>query len=458
VDADSETLRARVSGLLGWERRKRREVTLTAALFYAFLAALAVPLFVSIPPGWAWAAPAALFVLLAPCLLLARRWREGDTTRAIAGLDRTLELGERATTAWELVQRNETKAVALLVLRQASERLKDVDTRKLFPRSWGWHVYALVPLVALWLGLHVFEARFQQAGLKSTPPSLAQEARELARRVQEKARSESLPRTLEAGRELEKIAQQGIDASKTDEQLRSELAGVGRKLAAERTATGQAPPGAAESRRQLEDLKAELEAARELLAETGSEGESVEDRLGALSELKKQLERQDGARRLSRDEMKAFVDKLDRRVSAELDRRALADTERSVQQLAQRGKRIPGDPGSGRDSDKETAEESGREREAASASGNEPGKDSGRDPLAGLSPSRRSQVKGTINEGPRSGIYFKATPVPGKSGISPDEVVASYRRQAEAELDTERIPGELKETIRNYFLLLDKTK
>jgi len=162
---------------------------------------------------------------------------------------------------------------------------------------------------------------------------------------------------------------------------------------------------------------------------------------------------------MSRDEMKAFLDKVDRRVSAELDRRALLETERSVQQLAQRGERRQGEPagGNSRDGDKESPEEGGRERDA-SAPGNGPGKDQGKAPLTELAGSQRSQVKGEIREGPRSGIYFKANPMPGKSGLSQEEVVASYRRQAEAELDTERIPGELKETIRNYFLLLDKEK
>jgi hypothetical protein len=36
-------------------------------------------------------------------------------------------------------------------------------------------------------------------------------------------------------------------------------------------------------------------------------------------------------------------------------------------------------------------------------------------------------------------------------------VIASYRRQAEAELNSERIPSELKETIKNYFLSLEKS-
>ena len=38
--------------------------------------------------------------------------------------------------------------------------------------------------------------------------------------------------------------------------------------------------------------------------------------------------------------------------------------------------------------------------------------------------------------------------------MSQDEVIASYRRQAEAELNTERVPEALKETIKNYFLSL----
>ena len=145
MDAARETLQTQFSRLLGWEKRKRREATLTVALFYAFLGALGAPLFVSISHGWAWAAPLAIFALLAPCLLFTRRWRDQDTARALAALDKTLRLDERATTAWEFLRRNETKAVALLVLREAGDRLKGFDARALFPRSWGWHCYLLAP-------------------------------------------------------------------------------------------------------------------------------------------------------------------------------------------------------------------------------------------------------------------------------------------------------------------------
>jgi hypothetical protein len=59
-----------------------------------------------------------------------------------------------------------------------------------------------------------------------------------------------------------------------------------------------------------------------------------------------------------------------------------------------------------------------------------------------------------LGEGDSRGLVLKAKPSGGKSEVSQDEVIASYRRQAEAELNTERVPEELKETIKNYFLSL----
>jgi hypothetical protein len=331
LDSVREGLEARVSLLLGWEKRKRREATLIVALFYAFLAALAVPLFVSLSPGWAWIAPAAIFAVLTPWLLFTRRWRERDTARALAALDKTLRLDERATTAWELLRRNETKAVALLVLRQASERLESFDARAFFPRSWRWHVWVLPPLIALWLALLHFDMRFDVHGVSPRQShSLARELREFARELQQKAQSEGLPKTLQAARELEKIAQRGMDAGTPDEALKSELAGMGKKMAAERSGSGQLPLDLPSSRRELGDLRAELEAARESFAPGDGEAQGWQERLAGLSQLKKQLDLQQGdAREMSRGELKALVDKLEQNVTGELDRRALAEAEES---------------------------------------------------------------------------------------------------------------------------------
>jgi hypothetical protein len=87
--------------------------------------------------------------------------------------------------------------------------------------------------------------------------------------------------------------------------------------------------------------------------------------------------------------------------------------------------------------------------------GKEPGKRETESPsLPEFQPGAAAHVKGLLGEGNSSGLVLKAKPSPGKSEVSQDEVIASYRRQAEVELNTERVPEALKETIKNYFLSL----
>jgi hypothetical protein len=63
-------------------------------------------------------------------------------------------------------------------------------------------------------------------------------------------------------------------------------------------------------------------------------------------------------------------------------------------------------------------------------------------------------VKGLLGEGSTSGLALKAKPSPGNSEVAQEEVIAAYRRQAEAELNTESVPEALKDAIKNYFLSL----
>ena len=254
-------------------------------------------------------------MLLTPFLLYVRRWHDLDTARAVAALDRTLHLDERATTAWELLRRNETRAVALLVLREAGERLKDVDARKLFPRSWGWRAYTLVPLAALWLGSTFRGAVSSRAPDRASLPRLPAKLRELARRLQEKAQSAGLPQTLEAGRELEKIAQQGMEAEDQRRSVQERAGRLAGKMAAERKAARQAPFGTAESSRQLADLRAELEAARESFDAADSEGEAWQERLAGLEPVEKAAGPARERKRVEPRRLKAFLDKLERGVA-----------------------------------------------------------------------------------------------------------------------------------------------
>lgn len=460
--APGTVVEGRISVLLGWEKRKRLESTLIVALFYAFLAALAVPLFVSLSPRSAWVAPVVILAMVAPGLLVARRWREEDTARAIASLDRKLRLDERATTAWELLRRNETKAVARLVVREAAERLERFDPRALAPRSWDWHAWLLLPLIALWIALLHFDARFEmQAPAPRAAAALARELHEFARELQKKAEREGLPRTLEAARELEKIARRGIEAGTADEAFKSELAAAGKRMAAERSGLGQAPFAPSASRRELSDLRTELEAARESFGPGDGEAQGWQERLAGLAQLKKQLDQQPGdARELSRGDLKALVDKLEKNVAGELDRRALVETEEFLKGLPQRDRSRQGEgrPQPGGDGERDGTAERRREDVPGTAPGDARGEKGEAPPSARLPAGDRAQVKGMIGEGERSTTFFKAKPAPGKSTLSQDEAAASYRRQAESELATERIPGELKDTIRNYFLSLEKTK
>jgi hypothetical protein len=453
-------LEARIFSLLDWEKRKRRESTLVVALLYAFAAALAVPLFVSLPPAWAWAVPASILIVVAPCLFFMRRWRDQDTARALAALDRRLRLDERATTAWDLIRRDERGAAARLVVREASEMLKSRDVRALFPRSWGWRVWLLPPLVALWLALLHFDARFDLHGGTPRPSSpLAQELREFARELEQKAHRERLPRTLAAARELEKIARRAIESGAADETLKRELAGAEQRIAAERRALGQAPFAGSTSKRELGDLRAELEAARESFGQTDAEAQSWQERLAGLSQLKKQLDAQPGgARELSRSELKGLVDKLEENVASELDRRALVETEEYLKSVPQRDRHGEGRPRPGPHDDFGEPVERRAEKIPGTAPGDARGEKGDAPPRAELKGGQRAQVKGTVGEGERSTTFFKAKPAPGKSVLSQDEVFASYQRQAESELGTERIPDALKDTIRSYFLSLEKTK
>jgi hypothetical protein len=87
--------------------------------------------------------------------------------------------------------------------------------------------------------------------------------------------------------------------------------------------------------------------------------------------------------------------------------------------------------------------------------GKEPGKrEEGETSLPNFPAGAAAHVKGLLGEGNSRSLELKGKPSAGKSEVSQDEVIASYRRQAEAELSTERVPDALKETIKNYFLSL----
>ena len=468
MSSEAETLQKKLAELLSWERRKRHEQILATLFCYALLAALlTLPFHGFLETVISrWFIPISFFGLMAPFFLGRGRWRPVDSARALARVDKTLRLDERALTAWELLERNETRAAALMVLKQAGEKLTNLDPKALFRRSWSWQAYCALPLLLLWLGLLWFDVglRFDSGVQLSAPKTVAQKLREFSRELQEKAKNEGLYESFRVGRELEQVAQKGIEAKTSDEKFKADLAGMQNKIAATgKSAAEQQSLSAAESQQDLRDLKAELEAARDLLnADTAKGAQELGkqwlDQLATLPQLKKQFEREGQAgQSLSQNELKSFLDKLEKQATGELDRRTLLDAQQFLEQLRKQGQGEKGESDvrmAGR-GERDSPDEGERTNNRSNLPGKEPGKRETESPsLPEFQPGAAAHVKGLLGEGNSSGLVLKAKPSAGKSEVSQDEVIASYRRQAEVELNTERVPEALKETIKNYFLSL----
>ena len=469
---EGANLKRKFAELLGWERRKRREqICLIVACCALGTAPLLFPLHRYFMNSWLrWLVPLALCALFAPVWFVRRRWRPLDTTRVITGLDKALRLDERAITAWELIARDRTGSAAQWVLHQAEAKLRAAAPRALFPRRGSWGGYLILPLLMLWFALLWFDVdhKLFAPGI-AAPLSLAHRLRQFARELTDKAQGEGLRESLKLGQELQQIAEKNLAAKADEQQLKKDLAGTAKKLdALGKSGADKQNFAGTESQQSLKDLKAELEAAKDL--QNFSEGDKAgEDRaqqwlerLAALPQLHRQLEN-DAAKgqSLGQNQLKEFLSNLDRQVTNELDRRAVLDAQKFLEQMMQPGQREQGEAnlrGPGRESDDEP--ESGeKSRTQSNRPGTEPGQ---KDETASMLPPFRggaeTQVKGQLGAGDSSSIVFKGKPTPGKSELSQQQVVASYRRQAEQELNSERVPEALKETIKNYFLSLGEGK
>jgi hypothetical protein len=466
-------LQKKFTELIGWERRKRREQLLLCLLGWG--SALAISLF---PfhiylgdSGLRWLMPLILAAGLAPCCFFRRRWRREDSTRAVAELDKRLGLEERALTAFELAAQSEPSTAERFVLKQAEEKLRAVEPRAVLPRRWSWPAYAAPAALGLWFALLWFGADRWFAGREpaAAAPTLAQRVREYAREMQDKARSEGLRETLKMAQELDQVAQKNLANKSSEEQVKKDVAGVAKKFEAmAQAAAGKDSFAGAASEESLKDLKAELEAARDMM-ELPAGAKAAQDlpsrwmeRLSSLSQLKRQLEKEPGSGRgMSESELKSFLDRLNHQVTGELERRALLDAQKFLEQMMTQGQGQMARSEAGRagKGEEELAAGGSREKNFSSFPGKEPGKtDAGYRSLPEFRSGAPAHVKGALGEGESSGILFKGRPLPGKSSVSPAEVFTSYRRQAEEELNSERVPEGLKETIKSYFLSLERSE
>ena len=468
--ADANLVERKFAELLRWERQKRREQILVLAAGVALAGAVLLsPLHILLPiSGLRWMVPLVLLAGLAPLLFYHKRWRAADATRALVELDRKLAMDERAVTAWELAERGDRSAAAQLVFQQTEQRLRSVQPRSLFPRRIGGSSYAVAALLLFWFTLLWFD--FDQPSSQPTSAvaqSLAQKLREFAREFHEKAKAEGLRESLQLAQELAKVAEKNLAGKANDEQVKKDLAGVKQKLdAAGKPGQQNQAVGGAESEQSLKDLRAELEAARDMLnfPDSVKAPQQWADRLASMPQLRKQLDRErqqrEDGKGLGQQELQSLLDRLNQQVAGALDRRALIDAQQFLEQMMQPGQRQENNhaaQAAGRGEQDEIGD-GVREKNHSNLPGKEPGKnDDGLASLPAFRADTRTQIKGQLGEGESSGVVFKGKPTPGKSALAPEEVVADYRRQAEQELNSERVPAALKETVRKYFLSLEES-
>jgi hypothetical protein len=465
-----EALVKKFNEILGWERRKRREQTLAmiGCVTFAF-AIVFLPLNGFLPRDWLrWTVPGILFVVLAPWFFYRAKWRHQHSARAVAALDKELRLAECAVTAWEISRGAELGGAKLLVLQRAEAALRNIAARQILPRSVSWPMYGVVPLVLLWLALLWldFDRPYPEARHLG-PRNLAERVREYSRELQDKAKGEGLRETLKFGQELEKTAQKSYEQKKPEESLRKEVAGLAQQFTVPASRQDKNAFSSGETEQTLKDLKTELEASRDLLqfpdgAKNSDEAnQRLMERLSGLPELKRQFDAANPGAGLGSSELKAFLDKLDQQVTKELDRRALIDAQQYLEQMTKQGSPERGENYARSEATGEPDPNAAglHEKSFSKLPGKEPGQqDADVRSLPDLRSGPQTQVKGILGAGESSGLMLKGNPSGGKSALADSEVVASYRRQAEQELNSERVPEELKEMIKNYFLSLGEAK
>ncbi|MBI1993429.1 MAG: hypothetical protein HYS67_03255 [Deltaproteobacteria bacterium] len=465
----SASLQEKFSVLIGWEKLKRREALLISALCYSLLFSLVASPAAALLPLWAdpLVVPAVIFLVLAPALFLLRPWRTGDSLRAVWLLDRTLGMEERAITAWEILGREKKGSAELLVLEEAEGRLKGVDPKAIFQRRLTWQGISAPLFFLLWL-LFVFlddGARLERSFKASQASRAAAQLREFSRELRDRAISQGLSESLEMARALERVAAERLAGEVDEKGLQENVAGLADGLRGkEEAGAGLSDLSFAMATAEgLLDLKAEMEALKTALlpdSAKGQEGPGREalERLGNLPRLKEEIgKRLPSFEKIETKDLRSLLDRLEKQVAAELDRRTLVETMEFLDHLLRgmearenqllTGEAGPADPG--------RSAQTEREKARGIFPGDQPGtKESAERSLPPFKASAGAHLKGLLGEGKGGSLSFRGEPKGGKSGVSQEEILASYRRQAEEELASERIPEALRETVKKYFLSL----
>ena len=466
-------LQERFSELLRWERLKRRERIMVTVLFYSLLLSVSVLPAKELLAPWAGAFyfPPLFFLILAPGFFLRRPWGRRESLRALFLLDKTLRLEERAITAWEILGCKEAKGAEQLVIQEAGERLRGIDPRALFKREYSWHAILTPPLFLVWLLLVWLDmgVHLEKGVPGSQSISVAQRLKEFSRDLQERAKSQGLNESLKIAHALEELAEQNLKGEGSEKKLSGELAGIFNQI----EDTAPVKEGESEltlpttTREGLLDFKVELETLKPALlpGSAGAENKlepEIRRRLATLPRLKEEIERSRlSIEKLEGKELRGLLERLEQGVIAELDRRTLLEIKEFLALLLEG---IGGKEGREALQAQLQAEQGWlSETEKAKGKGSLPGDRPGTKGELSQTPppfkaGAATQLKGLLGEGKGSSLTWRGEARGRESQISQEEILASYRRQAEEDLASERIPEGLKETIKRYFLSLGLTE
>lgn len=469
---EESLLRERFTAVLARRRAQRREKVLLQSFFYAVVASLAfLPFREMLPKGVSpLVIPLILCPLVAGAVVRFCPWGNRDFIRALFHLDKSLGLEERAITAWEILSRDEKRLPELVVLAEAAERLKGVDVKVHFKRQLPWHAFFLPLLLLLFLVLVWFDAGVDSGKGSNVPQpdALAQALKEFSQEVKERALSEGLSESLRVASAMEELAEKRKSGQMSEPKLREELSGLSRKI--DHMGLGRASSefafGSA-TRESLVDLKMELETLQPALALPGRAAAEkklqagLAGRLKSLPRLGEELKkRRLPLESLTQEELERLLGEIDQSLAAELDRRSLREISEFLSLLIQ-GEAERGEQGDG----EVTQGRSGRlgEPDPHQGPGTLPGDRPGTKELPAqaaplFKPGVAAHLKGILKEGSSASFRWQGEPRSGKSAVGVEDLVVSYRRQAEEELASERIPEGLKEAVKNYFLSLGMTE
>ncbi len=461
-------LKESFSRLIGWERAKKREQLLLSALFYSLALSLLFLPFSRALPIWLspTSLPAICFVILAPTFLFAGRWRRNESLQRVYAIDKSLGLQERALTGWEIVTGGKVGAAEQLVLKEAAERLKNINPKSLLRRRLGWQ-YFFTPLIfALWLLFFWLDpgAHLDKSVKASQPDPAAKKLKEFSISLKEKAESQGLTESGKIAAALKELAEKKLAGLMTEANVKENLARLIEKIDSieRKLRKSSAPFFLGASQESLADLKAELKTLRPAFGPNFSERETKlpPDLLGKISNLprlRNELQRERlSAEEMRRNDLKSFLDKLDSEVSNELELRALSKARSFIQdsltepreELAPAEAEVAGEAKQPRVPEGEKALAKGE------APGHTPGTKRDAQGLPLFKGTALTHLKGLLGKGESSSLTVRGEPAAGGSHVAKEEVVTSYRRHAEEELSSEEIPEGIKEAVKRYFLLL----